>query len=164
MLKVWIGIPEEDSFKGQKVNDPDLFFKRRVKDLSFMDSDFSHRVVKELSRVSEVLSCVTLRTKHNSLISPMQLSSGAKNVLIMKYFDCACNMTWCGENCEKFVEEIADEKDLIVFSTRYYIPYLETKDWKPFEILNLRRVYETPRDCLMDEDVQSLIRRKIYGR
>lgn len=124
MLKMWIGDPPKRLFKTRVVNNPDRYWELHVRDLEFMNTDFSKRVAMECSAIAEFLSCVTLKMDSGRLISPMQLSSGAKNVLLMKYFDCSCDMEWCGENCEQFVEEIAEEKDLYIYTTREIAEYL----------------------------------------
>lgn len=134
MLKMWIGDPSKRLFKTRVVNNPDRYWELHVRDLEFMNTDFSKRVAMECSAIAEFLSCVTLKMDSGRLISPMQLSSGAKNVLLMKYFDCSCDM-------KQFVEEIAEEKDLYIYTTRDYVPYLESgNEPKPFIVLNNNKV------------------------
>lgn len=157
MLRLWIGYPPKGYFKEKLVRNPDYFFSDYFLDTSFVATDFGRRVVCACSDVKEVLSCVTLRVSSGRLISPMQLSSGAKNIFIMKETSAICNMGWCGGNCEPFVDEISHSQDLTLYTDRFYVPYLYTNDERPFEVLNLGRVFESASEYLDDMEVSMLL-------
>lgn len=159
LLKLYIGYPPVGFFnESDIVRNPDDYFEYYVRDLSFIDSPFCREVVKECSDVVEFLSSTTMRAGNGMFISPMQLSSGAKNVLIMESTDKICNMGWCGDNCNRFVEDIADRKDLTVFSGRVYIPYLYNDHCNDFLVLNKNKIYHSPAELTEDLELMG-----IYG-
>lgn len=120
MLKLYYGLLEDE----RRVVNPDPYFNGMF-DMHKIDTDFGRRVVKECSGVAKVHNYVTLELSNGEFISPEKLSSGAKNVLLMKEFpDIICDVLWCGENCEPFISEIAEERDLTVYTTRPFHPDL----------------------------------------
>lgn len=150
MLNLYIGYPPRDKYKGIVYN-PDSHFK----DLDLyeiMSTDFSMRVAKECSDIASFESPILMKTNSGRYVSPLDLSSGAKNVLLMKYTNKIVDMLWCGDNCDKFVEEIAREKDLIVFTTRDYVPY-ERSESEDFRVLNSGKIYHSSKEYLFDLDI-----------
>lgn len=134
MLKIWYGLKQFDN----EVVDPDFFFSEEM-NANCIDTDFGRRVVTECSNVYKIHNYATLELPNGELISPKELSSGAKNLLIMMFCeqDVICDLLWCGNNCNKFVAEIANKKDLTVKTTRYYNPYRsEVAFNEPILILN----------------------------
>lgn len=134
MLKIWYGLKQFDN----EVADPDFFFSEEM-NANCIDTDFGRRVVTECSNVYKIHNYATLELPNGELISPKELSSGAKNLLIMMFCkqDVICDLLWCGNNCNKFVAEIANKKDLTVKTTRYYNPYRsEVAFNEPILILN----------------------------
>lgn len=134
MLKIWYGLKQFDN----EVADPDFFFSEEM-NANCIDTDFGRRVVTECSNVYKIHNYATLELPNGELISPKELSSGAKNLLIMMFYeqDVICDLLWCGNNCNKFVAEIANKKDLTVKTTRYYNPYRsEVAFNEPILILN----------------------------
>lgn len=78
--------------------------------------------------------------RHNgALVYPKELSTGVKTLLMMKYTDYIMYYEWIGENCEKFIKEIADEKNLTISTTIYFNPFLNC-DYDKVEIVNTDKV------------------------
>lgn len=150
MLNLYIGYPPSE-FKGV-VRNPDRYFKD-MDVYEVMSTDFAVRVAKECSDIASFDNPILMRTNSGRFVSPLDLSSGAKNLLIMKYTDKICNMLWCGDNCDKYVEEVAEEKDLTVFTTRAYVPYDEATVVKPFRVLNNGKIYNSPYEYVTDLDI-----------
>ena len=124
MLKVWVNYPER---RDLVLNDIEALFPRYA-DYTVIDSDLGKRIVKATSGVVKVDNYVTLWVETGLLISPDKLSDGAKVLLLMlsekarkKGF--IFNYTFCGENCDEFLEEIADMYDVNLFLGRFYIPF-----------------------------------------
>lgn len=140
-----------DKYKGIVYN-PDRYFKD-MDVYEVMSTDFAIRVAKECSDIASFDNPILMRTNSGRFVSPLDLSSGAKNLLIMKYTDKICNMLWCGDNCDKYVEEVAEEKDLTVFTTRAYVPYDEATIVKPFRVLNNGKIYNSPYEYVTDLDI-----------
>lgn len=145
MLKLWIGRKEFDNMVGE----PDYYFSDFI-DPRCIDTEFGRRVVKELSRVKTVVNYATLILPTGEFISPKELSSGAKNVLIMENDtnNAVCDMLWCGENCEKFVAEISCRKDLFVESTRWFLPYRNADFKDGVKIMNTGMVVRSAKEYL----------------
>lgn len=120
MLRLWIGRHDYENM----VDEPDFYFSEFM-DASCIDTDFGRRVVTEISDVKTIVNYATMYLPTGELISPRDLCSGAKNLLIMNFDtnDAVCDMLWCGENCEKFVAEISNKRDLLVTSSRWFLPY-----------------------------------------
>lgn len=151
MLNLYIGYPKEDEI-GEIVYNPDDYFKDM--DLyEVMSTDFSMRVARECSDITKFETPILMRTSSGRFVSPLDLSSGAKNLIIMKYTDKICNLLWCGDNCDKYVEEIAEERDITVFTTRVYVPYEDSTNVVPFRVLNNGRIYNSPYEYVTDLDV-----------
>lgn len=121
MLRLWIGNKEFDNDTGE----PDFYFDEEM-DAECIDTDFGRRVVKECSDIESVINYATLKLPNGELVSPRELASGAKNLLIMMFSeeDVVCDLRWCGDNCNKFIAEVANTKDITVKTTRWYMPYL----------------------------------------
>ena len=151
MLNLYIGYPPMGKYKGIVYN-PDRYFKD-MDVYEVMSTDFAIRVAKECSDIASFDNPILMRTNSGRFVSPLDLSSGAKNLLIMKYTDKICNMLWCGDNCDKYVEEVAEEKDLTVFTTRAYVPYDEATVVKPFRVLNNGKIYNSPYEYVTDLDI-----------
>lgn len=124
MLKVWVNIPEQ---RDLVLNDVEALFPRYA-DYKVIETELGQRIVKATSCVVEVSNYVTLWLDTGMLISPDKLSDGAKVLLLMlsekarkKGF--IFNYTFCGENCDEFLEEIADMYDVNLFLGRFYIPF-----------------------------------------
>lgn len=109
------------------------------------------RTYYELSAGARTVNQLTTRKDYTGT-NRANTSSGAKNVLLMKYTNKIVDMLWCGDNCDKFVEEIAREKDLIVFTTRDYVPY-ERSESEDFRVLNSGKIYHYSKEYLFDLDI-----------
>lgn len=119
MQNIWLGYKDLENETGN----PDFYFDEFI-DKRCIDTDFGRRVVTACSDVFKVMNYVTLELPTGELISPKELSSGAKSLLIMAFSDedVVCDLVWCGENCEIFIDELASQKDITVMTSRWYVP------------------------------------------
>lgn len=146
MLKLYYGMLEDKNV----VLNPDNYFMDNT-DLHCIDTDFGHRVLKDCVDVVKVHNYVTLELGNGELISPKDIGSGVKNLFIMKEDDTAiCNLLWCGENCEKYISEIAETKDLVVCTWRPFFPDFDTMFKSGIEILNSGKVVHNGMDYLKE--------------
>lgn len=149
MLKLWI-TSDFKSHSGLVLMNPDGYFDMCF-DYQLLESDFSKRVLKDCSGGLEVINYATLKRPNDMLISPREIGSGSKNLLCMKYEGNSeghiYNMLWCGDNCNKYVAEIASETDLELFSGRVYNPFIDISipDLK-VKIMELDKIVTNARD------------------
>lgn len=125
MLNLWIGFKDFDNL----VSDPDFYFSEFI-DPACIETELGKRIVMECSDVENVVNYATMYLPTGELISARELSSGAKNLLIMAFDDddAVCEMTFCGDNCNKFVGEIANSRDITVSTMRWYVPFSDGKE------------------------------------
>lgn len=129
MLNVWVNYPKQHE---SVLNDVDFLFTLCA-DYRVIDSDLGRRIVRETSRVTEIANYTTMWADNGLLISPEKLSEGAKVLLLMlsekaRKRGFIFNYAFCGENCDKFLEEISDVYNINLFLGRRYVPsvnYLE---------------------------------------
>lgn len=131
MLKLWVGYPgvnlDVRTYDNKYiVRNPDVYFDEMY-DFPKLDTEFGHRLLKDVCHIVKVHNYATLELANGELISPTSLASGVKNVLLMQ--DCSdeviCDLLWCGENCEPFIAELAEKKDFTVCSRREFFPNFE---------------------------------------
>lgn len=154
MLNLYIGYPPKGMFEDITYN-PDVTFKD-MDVYEMMNSDFAVRVAKDCSDIASFESPILMKTNSGRYVSPLDLSSGAKNLLLMKNTDTVTNLLWCGDNCDKYVEEVAREKNLYVFTTRVYVPYYN-REKQNFKVINTGRVYHSDYEYVMDLDIVDLL-------
>lgn len=119
MLHLWIGEKEFENDAGV----PDFYFMEEM-DLSCIDTDFGHRVLHSCSDVAKVINYATLELPNGELVSPREISSGAKTCLILMFDteDVVCDLLFCGENCEPFIAEAANQRDITCKTSRWFFP------------------------------------------
>lgn len=152
MLKLYIGVLSDNRY-GRVIHSPRAFVKSKMKDISVFSSDFGVRVLKECSAIKEVYNENSFLTEAGCRIGTANVSGGAKALMIMKATDFIVNMTFCGDNCNKFVAEIAKEKDLTVYTTRYYNPFVKS-DLDKVLVLNNNKIYTSAREFALSSEIQ----------
>lgn len=90
----------------------DLTFDLNVEN-DWLNTEFAKRVIKEIDNSVHVKDGY-IESPFWGAMSPDKLSTGCKNVLLMKFYPDPVVFygTKCGNNCLPFVLEIAREKDL----------------------------------------------------
>lgn len=145
MLNIWYGM----NYPKPNVMCPDIVFEEVYEDW-MLETEFTQNVMYNCSGEVTLVQGGVLRKPNGQLISPDKLSSGAKTLILMMYTNLVCDFGWCGENCEPFLEYIADTKEnLIVTCTRYYNP-LVRGNLASVRILNNEKVYTNMADVLLD--------------
>ena len=90
-----------------------VYFKNTYKD-EWITDELSVKMIKSVDR-SEVIDAKTIKSPVFGLISPVKLSGGVKTVILIandpKYVFNASN---CGDNCARWILEIAKHKDITI--------------------------------------------------
>jgi poly-gamma-glutamate capsule biosynthesis protein CapA/YwtB (metallophosphatase superfamily) len=116
--------------------DTSIYFDNTYED-DWINSDFAKKIIKEVDK-SDVISSNCIQSPVLGQITPLLLSEGTKTLLLMNFDDSRIyNASKCGNNCAKYILEVAKSKDLT-------INLMHTMDFgnEPFEIkiLNTGRI------------------------
>lgn len=107
MLNIYFGdMPEA-------IYNTEVYFKNTYQDQWLCD-DFAKRVIKGVDK-SEVLDTHLIKSPVLGLIPPIMLSGGTKTLLLIKNKpDMVFNASTCGDNCAKYILEIARQQDITI--------------------------------------------------
>ena len=145
MLDVVFGymfIPEGETI----VVDNRDYFAWKKKPEWFKD-DFSARILKDIDK-SEIIFEEALKDRFGHGISTMQISTGCKSLLSLKHSNGErFNGSMMGDNCAKYLLEIAKEKDIKI----YLEHFMHFRDC-PDDLGNLITVHGKLVDKLMYRD------------
>lgn len=90
-----------------------VYFDNTYED-EWITDDFGRKVIKAVDK-SVVLSPHAIESPVLWSIPPEKLSGGAKTLLLMKNKpDMIFNASKCGDNCAKFILEIARDRDITI--------------------------------------------------
>lgn len=111
------------------VTSPDLWYDDYQSD-DILDLELAHEIIMNTSAITEIRGTNSFVTRFGSKISDDKLSEGCKCLLMMLNKECGDdNLAYClnfmGENCDKYIEEIACRHDINLILTRPFIPTLE---------------------------------------
>ena len=91
----------------------EIFFKNTYEDSWLLD-DFAKRVVKKVDG-SDVVDAQAIKSPVLGMIPPTDLSSGVKTLLLIKNCpDKVFNASTCGDNCARFILELAKKQDVTI--------------------------------------------------
>lgn len=107
MLNIYFGdMPEA-------IYNTEVYFKNTYQEQWICD-DFAKRVIKGVDK-SEVLDTHLIKSPVLGLIPPVMLSGGTKTLLLIKNNpDMVFNASTCGDNCAKYILEIARQQDITI--------------------------------------------------
>lgn len=107
MLRIFFGdMPDA-------IYNTEIYFKNIYDEEWFMD-DFAKKVIKKVDK-SEVIDVRAIKSPVLGIIPPTSLSGGVKTLLLIKNCpDKVFNASTCGDNCAKFILELAKEKDITI--------------------------------------------------
>ena len=91
----------------------EIYFKNTYEDSWILD-DFAKKVIKEVDG-SDVIDAQAIKSPVLGVIQPTELSGGVKTLLLIK--NCpneVFNASTCGDNCARFILELAKEKDITI--------------------------------------------------
>ena len=107
MLNIYFGdMPEA-------IYNTEVYFKNTFQKEWICD-DFAKRVIKGVDK-SEVIDANLIKSPVLGMIPPTLLSGGTKTLLLIKNKpDMVFNASTCGDNCAKYILEIAKTQDITI--------------------------------------------------
>ena len=107
MLRIFFGdMPDA-------IYNTEVYFKHIYDEEWFMD-DFAKKVIKKVDK-SEVIDVQAIKSPVLGIIPPTALSGGVKTLLLIKNCpDKVFNASTCGDNCAKFILELAKKQDITI--------------------------------------------------
>ena len=143
MLNIWFGNVLKDN-PNYIYNTSDYFNFNYEED--WITSDFGRSIIKDIDK-SEVLGGKVIDSPVLGAIPPEKIAGGTKAVLLMKFDDTGMifNASTCGDNCSKWIQKIAEEKDLTI-RLGHYMKFID-----PFKakVLNTGEVVTNTFDLLV---------------
>ena len=107
MLNIYFGNMEE------AIYNPAVYFKNTYES-EWLESELAKKMIQDVDD-SEVLSGECIKSPVLGQIPPERLSGGVKTLLLMlNEPDRIFNASTCGDNCAKWILEIAKQKDLTI--------------------------------------------------
>jgi hypothetical protein len=135
MLKIWYwdGI--------DYLEDAQSYFDNVFED-EWIEDSLVKQMIKDVDR-SEVRSARVIESPVLGAITPRELSGGVKVlILVLKDDSFIYNASNCGDNCAKWILEIAKRKDLTV-----YLQHLLNFEGKfTIEIMNTGKIVHSPKE------------------
>lgn len=131
MLNVWVNLPANTDVLVDNV--ANVF--RDYKKFELITTEIGTRIVKAVSRVVTVNNYADMVNDWGEQLSPLDLSDGAKMLLLMLNEDARndgliFDYSFCGDNCDEFLEEIAGMYDINLYLGRFYIPFSNEDSFK----------------------------------
>ena len=108
MLRIAFGTTENEIY------DPSTYFIHQYEDEWIMD-ELSVRMIEDVDR-SRVVAPRIIESPVLGMITPRELSGGVKTLMLMAFDETGkvFNASACGDNCAKWIIEIASKKDLTI--------------------------------------------------
>ena len=107
MLRIWFGDRKD------VIMNSSVYFRNTYKD-AWITDEFAKKVIKDIDK-SEVIDAQNIQSPVLGGISPEKLSSGVKTLILMKHNPGKVfNASNCGDNCAKWILDIAREKDFTI--------------------------------------------------
>lgn len=108
MLHIHFGSTEKE------VYDPATYFLNQYDD-EWITTDLVKEMIRDVDR-SEVISSHVIDSPVLGPITPRELSGGVKTLILMAFDESGrfFNASACGDNCAKWILQIAETKDLTI--------------------------------------------------
>lgn len=90
-----------------------VYFKNVYKD-QWITNEYSRRMIKDVDR-SDVVSASVIQSPVLGSITPLQLSGGVKTLMLIKFDrQHVFNASTCGDNCAKWILDMAKERKVVI--------------------------------------------------
>ena len=107
MLKVYFGEMED------AIYNTEVYFRNTYEDY-WITSQIAKDIIKDIDK-SEVVNAECIKSPVLGQITPMKLSGGTKTLLlILNEREEVFNASTCGDNCAKWILELAKNRDVVV--------------------------------------------------
>lgn len=127
------------------VYDTSLYFDNSYED-EWITSELAKKIIKDVDK-SEVISANCIQSPVLGPITPRTLSGGTKTLILMLHDDSRIfNASMCGDNCAKWILEIAKTKDLTV-NLRHTMNFGKGNNFE-IKILNSGRIVHNMKEYL----------------
>lgn len=138
MLSIYFGSLEDE------VYDTPAYFEAAY-DANWLASDLSRKMIKDIDN-SDVLGPYCIQSPVLGQIPPTYLSGGVQTLILMAHDDSGAifNASMCGDNCIKWILEIAKHKDLTV-TLHHIMGFDDIQDFEA-KILNNGRIIHGPKE------------------
>lgn len=125
MLKIYFGSLENE------VRSASVYFNYHYKTEWFED-ELNKKMIEDIDKTKHISDNI-FESEVLGTIPPQYLSGGVKALICMNSDtnNYVFNLSNCGDNCAKWVYEIAKNKDLLV-TTHHYMDFSEVKDFKAY--------------------------------
>lgn len=140
MLRIYVGsIPNE-------IRSASVYFDINYKP-EWLDDELNQKMIEDVYK-SKVIARNIIESSVLGTIPPQWLSGGVKALICMNSDDRGYifNLSNCGDNCAKWVREIAETKDLLV-TTHHYMSFKDVEDFK-IEMVNTGKIVNTKEEYL----------------
>ena len=139
MLKIHFGDLENEVYS------PPTYFLNQYED-EWITTELSQKMILDVDQ-SKVVSTRIIDSPALGAITPRELSGGVKTLILMAYdnSDFIFNASSCGDNCAKWIQEIAKDKDLTI--TLHHVMHFEG-DFKAL-ILNENKMVNSVEDYVL---------------
>lgn len=90
-----------------------VFFKNTYQD-TWITNELSRKMILDIDK-SEVIDANLIKSPVLGGISPLQLSGGVKTLMLIRFDKThVFNASTCGDNCTKWILEIAKERKVVI--------------------------------------------------
>ena len=140
MLRVWFGD------KKNSIYNTSVYFKNKYKD-EWITDEFARKVIKAIDK-SEVVNSRAVSSPVLGIIPTEKIAGGTKTLLLIKNKpDMIFNASTCGDNCARYILEIAESTDITI-NLRHVMDF-KRKKFKA-HILNNDVYVDNYRDYLLN--------------
>ena len=113
----------------------------------WITDDFSRKVIKDIDK-AEVIGPNCIKHPILGQIPTTHISTGTKSLILMNYTDKIFNDTMCGDNCAKWIIDIASRKDLTI--TLHHIMDFGINTKFDIKILNSGNIIHNDREYISE--------------
>ena len=113
MLNIMFGADDET------IQDVDVWFDNEYED-DWLEDEFVKQMVSDIDD-STIVSPRCIESPVLGQIPPTDLSSGVKALILMYKLNRTIYATVCGDNCAKWIVEIAKRKDITICLEHYMV-------------------------------------------
>ncbi len=140
MLKIFFGEIENSIYH------PPTYFDNTYLD-EWITDPFSVSVIKDIDK-SDVIGPKVIDSPYLGSISTKDLSGGVKTLILMKFDDSGkiFNASACGDNCAKWIYQIAKEKDLTI-NLHHIMDFSACEDFEAY-IVNTKKTVRSYKEYL----------------
>lgn len=136
MLKIYFGDLEESIYN------TDVYFDNTYED-DWLITPLAKEIIKDIDK-SEVKSAHCIESPFLGQITPLSLSGGTKTLLLMMNDrNQIFNASTCGDNCAKWILELAKSEDLTI-NLRHLMDF-GTQEFT-IEIVNTHQIVQSRKD------------------